>query len=58
MAVQLMSGALVGVDGVPVRVEADILRRLPAIRIVGLAASAVREAAERLRGAVHASEKD
>jgi len=55
MSVMLTSGVLFGVEGLPVRVEVDILRRLPAVQIVGLAASAVREAAERVRSAVLAA---
>ena len=55
MPSELISGAIVGVTGVPVRVEVDTLRRLPATQIVGLAANAVKEAAERVRSAVHAA---
>ena len=46
------SGALVGVDGVPVRVEVDLLRRLPSVVIVGLPGGAVRESADRVRSAL------
>ena len=52
MSVMTTSGAVLGVEGIPVRVEVDILRRLPAVQIVGLAASSVRESAERVRSAV------
>ncbi len=52
MSVQSTSGAVLGVEGIPVRVEVDILRRLPSVQIVGLAASSVRESAERVRSAV------
>lgn len=55
MPCDVVSGCIVGVTGVPVRVEVDILRRLPATQIVGLAAGAVREAAERVRSAVHSA---
>jgi magnesium chelatase family protein len=58
MSVMLTSGAVLGVEGIPVRVEVDILRRLPAVQIVGLAASSVREAAERVRSAVAAEERE
>lgn len=54
MAVEVVSGALQGVDAIPIRVEVDLLRRIPAITIVGLAASAVKESAERIRSAVEA----
>lgn len=49
------SGHLSGIEGVPVEVEIDLLRRLPAISIVGLAGSAVRESADRVRSAIHHS---
>jgi magnesium chelatase family protein len=52
VAVVVRSGAVLGVDAIPIRVEADLLRRLPAMCIVGLAASAVKESAERIRSAV------
>jgi magnesium chelatase family protein len=58
MSVMITSGAVLGVEGIPVRVEVDILRRLPAVLIVGLAASSVREAAERVRSAVTAQGLD
>jgi magnesium chelatase family protein len=41
-----------GVEALPIEVEVDLLRRLPSVTIVGLAAAAVREAAERVRSAV------
>ena len=45
--------ALVGVDAVPVRVEADVARRgLPGIHIVGLVETAVRESQVRIRSAL------
>ena len=49
------SFCLVGVDAVPVSVEVDILRRLPALVIVGLPASTARETGERVRAAIEAS---
>ncbi|MCA9493221.1 MAG: ATP-binding protein, partial [Myxococcales bacterium] len=52
--VTVTSGVLQGVDAVPVRVEVDLLRRLPAVCIVGLAASAVKESGERIRSAIEA----
>jgi magnesium chelatase family protein len=54
MAVVVMAGALHGVDAVPIRVEVDLLRRLPVVSIVGLAASAVKESGERIRSAIEA----
>jgi magnesium chelatase family protein len=42
------SGALTGVDGIPVDVEVDIGSGLPAFNIVGLPDAAVQEARERV----------
>ncbi|HET6830205.1 MAG TPA: YifB family Mg chelatase-like AAA ATPase [Solirubrobacterales bacterium] len=44
--------AIVGVDAVPVDVEIDIHRGLPAFSLVGLPDAAVREARERVRAAL------
>jgi magnesium chelatase family protein len=44
--------AIVGVDAVPVDVEIDINRGLPAFSLVGLPDAAVREARERVRAAL------
>jgi magnesium chelatase family protein len=55
MATTVLSAALQGIQAVPVEVEVDLLRRLPAVCIVGLPASAVRESAERVRSAIEAS---
>ncbi len=55
MAVTVVSGALSGVDAVPIEVEVDLLRRLPSVCIVGLAASAVKESAERIRSALQSA---
>ena len=45
--------ALVGVDAVPVRVEADVAKRgLPGVNIVGLVETAVRESEVRIRSAL------
>ncbi len=55
MAAFLLSACLHGVEGVPIRVEVDILSQLPCIQIVGLAQSSVREATERVRSALLAS---
>ena len=58
MSVAVASGALVGIHAVPIRVEVDLLKRLPAVCIVGLAANAVREAAERVRCAITAMDEE
>ncbi|MFT7520575.1 MAG: magnesium chelatase family protein, partial [Kiritimatiellia bacterium] len=52
MAISVMAGALQGVNAIPIEVEVDLLRRLPSISVVGLAASAVKESAERVRSAI------
>jgi magnesium chelatase family protein len=49
---EMLSATLLGVDGVPVRVEADVAFGLPSLTIVGLAGSAVQEARERVRSAI------
>lgn len=50
-----LSASIVGVDGVPVRVEVDVAFGLPGLTIVGLAGSAVLEARERVRAALRNS---
>lgn len=52
MAVTVLAGALQGVHAQPIEVEVDLLRRLPSVSVVGLAASAVKESAERVRSAI------
>lgn len=47
-----------GVEAVPVRVEVDLLRRLPSVAIVGLSALAVKETTERVRSAIEATTRD
>jgi magnesium chelatase family protein len=54
MPIDLLGGTLLGVDGLAVRVEVDVLAALPAFQIVGLAACSVREAKERVRSAIEA----
>ena len=49
---QIRSGALQGIDGIPVDVEVDIGSGLPAFNIVGLPDAAVQEAHERVRSAI------
>ena len=49
---QIRSGALQGIDGMPVDVEVDIGSGLPAFNIVGLPDAAVQEARERVRSAI------
>ncbi len=49
------SGAILGIDGYPVQVEADICSGLPGFDMVGFLASEVREARERVRTALRNS---
>ena len=56
MLATALSASIVGVDGVPVRVEVDVSFGLPGLTIVGLAGSAVLEARERVRAAVRNSD--
>jgi magnesium chelatase family protein len=52
---ETLSASIVGVEGVPVRVEVDVAFGLPALTIVGLAGSQVQEARERVRSAIRNS---
>ena len=56
MLATALSASIVGVDGVPVRVEVDVAFGLPGLTIVGLAGSAVLESRERVRAAIRNSE--
>jgi magnesium chelatase family protein len=55
MLAQSLSASLLGVEGVPVRVEVDVAFGLPSLTIVGLAGSRVQEARERVRSALRNS---
>ncbi|MEP6807730.1 MAG: YifB family Mg chelatase-like AAA ATPase [Chloroflexota bacterium] len=55
MLAETLSASIVGVDGLPVRVEVDVAFGLPALTIVGLAGSQVQEARERVRSALRNS---
>ena len=55
MLATALSASIVGVEGVPVRVEVDVAFGLPGLTIVGLAGSAVLEARERVRAALRNS---
>src|SRR6188508_3094192 len=52
MLARALTFSLLGVDGVPVTVEADIHSGLPAFTIVGLPDAAVQESRERVRAAI------
>ena len=53
--VNVQSATTRGVDAVPLVVSVDLLKRLPAVVIVGLPAPQVRETADRVRSAIMAS---
>ena len=55
MLSQAISAAVIGVDGIAVRVEVDVSFGLPGLTIVGLAGSAVLEARDRVRSALRNS---
>ncbi|MGB0638888.1 MAG: YifB family Mg chelatase-like AAA ATPase [Myxococcota bacterium] len=57
MAHIVHSMTLAGIDGLPVSVEVDLPRRLPATIIVGLPGNAIRESSHRVRSAIGASGK-
>ena len=52
MIAKVFSYSLVGLKGFPVEVEVDVNNGLPALDIVGLADTAVKEAKERVRSAI------
>lgn len=52
MLASLLSATLVGLDGRVIRVEVDVAPGLPGFTIVGLGDASVREARERVRGAI------
>ncbi len=58
MIAKVLSYALLGLEGVPVAVETDIFRGLPAFEMVGLPDAAVKEARERVKSAVKNSGLD
>ncbi|MEW6720014.1 MAG: YifB family Mg chelatase-like AAA ATPase [Thermodesulfobacteriota bacterium] len=55
MLVRALSFAVLGIDAVPVEVEADIAQGLPAYTVVGLPGIAVRESDDRIRAAIRNS---
>ncbi|MFP4622674.1 MAG: magnesium chelatase domain-containing protein, partial [Gemmatimonadota bacterium] len=52
MLATIRSGAVLGVDAYPVRVEVDLARGLPSMTVVGLAQGAVREGRDRVTAAL------
>ena len=52
MFAKLKSVGLLGIEGYPVEVEADISQGLPGFDVVGMAGTAVRESRDRVRAAI------
>ena len=52
MFAKVLSGAVVGVDGLIIEVEVDLIRGLPSFSTVGLAEGAVRESKDRVKAAI------
>ncbi|NLO21165.1 MAG: YifB family Mg chelatase-like AAA ATPase [Syntrophomonadaceae bacterium] len=52
MLAKLNSMVLSGIEAIPVKVEIDVQGGLPAVEIVGLASTSVKEARERVRSAI------
>lgn len=52
MLARVHSGALIGIDAFPVEVEIDVYPGLPAIAVVGLPDSAVKESSARVKSAI------
>ena len=55
MLATILSATLLGLDGRVIQVEVDVAPGLPGLTIVGLADAALREARERVRGAIRNS---
>jgi len=55
MQATIATATLVGVDAIPVEVQADVSQGLPVFGIVGLADAAVQEARDRVRAALRSS---
>ena len=52
MLSKIISAAVHGIDAVPITVETDIAKGMPAMNIVGLGDLTVKEARERIRSAI------
>ena len=52
MLTMTKTAALLGIEGIPVTVEVDSARGLPAFHVIGLGDTAVKEAAERVKSAI------
>ena len=52
MLAKLHSASLLGIEAYPVEIEVDVSSGLPAVNIVGLPDTAVKEARERVKSAL------
>jgi len=55
MLAKIFSFALSGIEAYPIEIEVDVSRGLPAISLVGMADTAIRESKERVRSAIRNS---
>lgn len=52
MLAKIYSFAVVGIEAYPIEIEVDVSRGLPAVTVVGLADTAIRESKERVKSAI------
>src|SRR4030042_6864623 len=52
MLAKVFSFGLLGIEAYPIEIEVDVSRGLPAIALVGLADTAIRESKERVKSAI------
>jgi len=52
MIAKVFSFGLIGLEGYPIEIEADVSSGLPAVSIVGLADATVKESRERVKAAI------
>ena len=52
MLAKTLSFGLVGIEAYPIEIEVDVSRGLPALTLVGLADTAIRESKERVKSAI------
>jgi magnesium chelatase family protein len=52
MLARVLSFGLVGIEAYPIEIEVDVSRGLPALTLVGLADTAIRESKERVKSAI------
>src|SRR3989338_6518889 len=52
MIAKVFSFGLLGIEAYPIEIEVDVSRGLPAVTLVGLADTAIRESKERVKSAI------